>query len=74
MRVETILCSSCTCEKWVLTLIEEYILQVFGKNIRKIFGPTRDEVSEQFRKLRNEELRDLYKPDSIVGAEVALSV
>jgi hypothetical protein len=55
-------------------LIEEYILQVFGKNIRKIFGPTRDEVIEQFRKLRNEELGGLYKPDSIVGAEVALSV
>jgi hypothetical protein len=56
---KTILCSSYQCEKLFLTLREEYVLQVFGRKVRKIFGPTRDEVTEQFRKLHNEELCDL---------------
>jgi hypothetical protein len=28
--------------------------------LRKIFVPKRDEVTEEWRKLHNEELRDLY--------------
>jgi len=28
--------------------------------LRRIFGPKRDEVPEEWRKLRNEELNDLY--------------
>jgi hypothetical protein len=28
--------------------------------LRKIFGPKRDEVTGELRKLHNEELRDLY--------------
>jgi hypothetical protein len=30
------------CEKWFLTLMEEYTLQICGSKIRKIFEPTRD--------------------------------
>jgi hypothetical protein len=44
-----------------LTLREEHRLRVFGnKVLRRIFGPKRDEVTGEWRKLRNEELRDLY--------------
>ena len=34
--------------------------------LRKIFGPKRDEVTGECRKLRNEELNDLYSSPSIV--------
>jgi hypothetical protein len=35
--------------------------------LRKIFGLKRDEVTEEWRKLHNEELRDLYSLSSIIG-------
>jgi hypothetical protein len=34
--------------------------------LRGIFGPKRDEVMEEWRKLHNEELRDLYCSPSII--------
>jgi hypothetical protein len=34
--------------------------------LRKIFGPKRDEVTGEKRKLHNEELRDLYSSSSII--------
>jgi hypothetical protein len=34
--------------------------------LRKIFGPRRDEVTGGWRKLHNEELRDLYSSPSII--------
>jgi hypothetical protein len=34
--------------------------------LRWIFGPKRDEVTGEWRKLDNEELRDLYFPPSII--------
>jgi hypothetical protein len=33
---------------------------------RRIFGPERDEVTEVWRKLHNEELHDLYTPPTTV--------
>jgi hypothetical protein len=33
---------------------------------RRIFGPKRDEVTREWRKLHNEELRDLYSSPSII--------
>jgi hypothetical protein len=50
-----------------LTLREEHRLRVFEKRvIRRIFGPKRDEVTESWRKLHNEELHGLYSSPSIV--------
>ena len=49
------------CETWSLTLREERRLRVFQSWVlRKIFGPKVDEVKEEWRKLHNAELNDLY--------------
>ena len=34
--------------------------------LRRVFGPKRDEVTEEWRKLHNEELSDLYSLPNIV--------
>jgi hypothetical protein len=40
---------------------------VFEKRVlRRIFGPMRDEVTEGWRKLHNEELHNLYSSPSII--------
>jgi hypothetical protein len=40
---------------------EGHRLRVFENRVlRRIFGPKRDEVTGEWRKLHNEELRDLY--------------
>jgi len=45
------------CETWSLTLREEWKLRVFVKEVlRRIFGPRRDEVTVEWRRLHNEEL------------------
>jgi hypothetical protein len=55
------------CETWSLTLREEYRLGVFENRVlRRIFGPRRDEVTGEWRKLHNEELHDLYSLPSII--------
>ena len=49
------------CETWSLTLKEERRLRVFESRVlRRIFGAKRVEVTGEWRKLRNEELNDLY--------------
>jgi uncharacterized membrane protein len=41
-------------------------LRVFENRVlRRIFGSQRDEVTEEWRKLHNEELRDLYSSPNI---------
>ena len=47
-------------ETWSLTLRKECRLTVFENRVlRKVFGPKRDEVTGEWRKLHNEELNDL---------------
>jgi hypothetical protein len=49
------------CETWSLTLREEHRLRVFeNRMLRKIFGPKREDISGEWRKLHNEELNVLY--------------
>ena len=35
--------------------------------LRRVFGPKRDEVTAEWRKLYNEELNDLYSSPNITG-------
>ena len=45
------------CKSWLLTMGEECRLTVFESRVlRRIFGPERDEVMREWRKLHNEEL------------------
>ena len=46
---------------------EERKLRVFENRVlRRIFGPRRDEVTGEWRRLHNEELNDLYSSLNIV--------
>jgi hypothetical protein len=55
------------CEAWSVVLREEHRLRVSENRIlRRIFGPKRDEVTGEWRKLHNDELHNLYScPDVI---------
>jgi hypothetical protein len=54
------------CETWSLTLREEHRLRVFENRVLRIFGPKRDEVTGEWRKLHSEELNTLYSSPDII--------
>ena len=55
------------CENWSLKLREERRLRVFENRVlRGIFGPKRDEVTGEWRKLHNEGINDPYFSPNIV--------
>ena len=54
------------CETLSLTLREEHRLRGFeNKELRKIFGVKRDEITGEWRKLHNVELHVLYSSSNI---------
>jgi hypothetical protein len=54
------------CETWSLTLRERSGLRVFENRVlRRIFGPKRDGVTGERRKVHNEEPIDLYSSPNI---------
>jgi hypothetical protein len=55
------------CETWSVTLREEHRLKVFENRVlRGIFGPKRDEVTGDWRKLHSGELHNLYSSPDII--------
>ena len=55
------------CETWSLTLREERRLRVFENMVLwRVFGPKRDKVTGEWRRMHNEELNDLYSLPNIV--------
>ena len=55
------------CEAWSLTLSEEHRQRVLENRVlRRIFGPKRDEVTGEWRKLHKKELNELYSSPNIV--------
>jgi len=55
------------CETWSLTLREERKLGVFENMVlRRIFGPRREKVTGEWKRLHNDELNNLYSSPNIV--------
>jgi hypothetical protein len=55
------------CETWSVTLREEHRLRVFENRVlRGMFGPKRDEVKGERRKLHSGELHNLYSSPDII--------
>jgi hypothetical protein len=54
-------------ETWSLALKEECRLRVFENRVlRRIFGPQRDKVTVEWRRLHNEEHYALYSSPNII--------
>jgi hypothetical protein len=54
-------------ETWSLTLRVGCRLKVFEKRVlRRIFGPKKDEITREWKKLHTEELNDLYSSPNII--------
>jgi hypothetical protein len=54
------------CETWSLKSREKHRLRVFKNRVlRRIFGPKEDEKTDEWRKLHNEEINDMYSSANI---------
>jgi len=55
------------CENWSLTLREERRLRVFEYTVLKgIYGPKREEVTGEWKKLHHEDLNDFYSSPNTI--------
>jgi hypothetical protein len=55
------------CKTWSVTLREEHRLRMFENRVlRRIFGPKKDEVTREWKKLHNEEYHILYSSQNII--------
>ena len=57
----------CGCETWSLILREVFK----NRELRRIFGPKKEEVTREWRKLYNEELNDIYSSLNIIWVSTA---
>jgi hypothetical protein len=57
---------SCGFETWSFTLKEECRLRVFEKRVlKRVFGPKRDEVKKEWKRLHSKELHALCSSPNI---------
>ena len=62
------------CEIWSLTLREERRRSVYENRVlRRIFGPKKDEVTGEWKKLHNEELNDLLLTKYYSGNQLEMA-
>ena len=55
------------CKSWSTTLADEHKLRVFENRVLgKIYGPKRDEMTGEWRRLHNEELHGLYDSPDVI--------
>jgi len=54
------------CDTWALALWKEHRLKVFENRVLRISGPKRYEVTEEWKKLHNEELSYLYSSPTMI--------
>jgi len=67
-RITVFLVVSYGYKIWSLALREERRLRVSENRVlRRVFGPKRDEVTGEWRKLNSEALNDLHSSPSIIG-------
>jgi hypothetical protein len=64
--VVVLLAVSYGCENWSLTFWKEHRLRGAENRALRIFGPKRDEVTGEWRKLHNEGHNDLYSSPNII--------
>jgi hypothetical protein len=59
--------SWCYCDaRWSETLVLKHKQNCKNRVLRRVFGPKRDEMTGEWRKLHNEELSDMYSLQNIV--------
>jgi hypothetical protein len=60
------------CETWLFILWEECRLSLFENRVlSRLFGPKRDKITGELRKLHNEYLSDLFLPNNILVLSVS---
>jgi len=65
----------CGYETWSLKLREKHRLRLFENRVlMRIFGPRRDKVTRDMRKLHNEELKDLLLTKYYSGVNIERNV
>jgi len=60
------------CKTWSLTMKDEHGLRLSENRVlRRIFGPKRDEVTREWRKLHKEGLYELYSSTNIIRVSLS---